>query len=401
MMFAMFRVMLLRLLRDRGALAMTFLLPPLVFVIFATVFAGSTGENIKLKLIIADQARTPASGRLVEALLQDGHLRALTADPNTAKTVRRQVRAGKADAGLIILSDPAGEGTPFLLVTDTTRAMAAPMTQGRIQAALSERLPDVMLEKTLGMVAPVYAPLSDGQKSQAKGIVDKVHDDARAGRAVPAAQDLFATEAISGAGKSRGAITYYAGAVTILFALFSAVNAAMSLIEERRAGVADRILAGAAGMVPALNGKFLFIVLQTVLQACAIFLVAQILYDTQVRSHLLAWLATSVCVGVCAAGMALGVVSLTRSRDQAQLVSTFLILILAAVGGSMVPRFLMPPWLQTLGFFTPHAWAIDAYQALLWRDAEWTSLYPAWGVLVGTGLAGLMLAHVLARLVRR
>ena len=101
------------------------------------------------------------------------------------------------------------------------------------------------------------------------------------------------------------------------------------------------------------------------------------------------------------AGLALGMVSVTRSRDQAQLVSTFLILLLAAVGGAMVPRFLMPPWLQTMGLFVPPTWAIDAYQALLWRDAEWTSLYPAWGVLVGTGLAGLVLAHVMARQVRR
>lgn len=400
MMFAMFRVMLLRLLRDRGALAMTFLLPPLVFVIFATVFAGSTGESVKLKLVIADQARTPASGRLVKALLQDGRLRAETARPDSAKAVRRRVREGKADAGLIVLSDPAGSGTPFLIVTDTSRAMAAPITQGRIQAALNERLPDVMLSKTLSMVEPVYAPLSAGQKDQARTIVGRVQDDARAGRAVPAGQDLFAVEAISGT-KGRGAIAYYAGAVTILFALFSAVTAAMTLIEERKTGVADRVLAGAAGMTPALNGKFLFIVLQTVLQACAIFLVAQLLYDTQVRAHLWPWLATSVCVGVCAAGLALGMVSATRSRDQAQLVSTFLILLLAAVGGAMVPRFLMPPWLQAMGLFVPPTWAIDAYQALLWRDAEWTSLYPAWGVLVGTGLAGLLLAHVMARQVRR
>ncbi|RYF94830.1 MAG: ABC transporter permease [Caulobacteraceae bacterium] len=400
MMFAMFRVMLLRLLRDRGALAMTFLLPPLVFVIFATVFAGSSGENIKLKLVIADQARTPASGRLVEALLQDGHLRSVPADPSTIKGVRRQVREGKADAGLIILSDPAGAGTPFLIITDTTRAMAAPMTRGRIQAALSERLPDVVLSKTLSLVEPVYDP-SAAQQARARAVIEGVRDDVQAGRAVPADQDQFAVEAISGAGKGRGTITYYAGAVTILFALFSAVNAAMTLIEERRAGVADRILAGAAGMTPALNGKFLFIVLQTMLQACAIFFVAQLIYDTQVRSHLWPWLATSVCVGVCAAGVALGIVSLHRNRDQAQLVSTFLILLLAAVGGSMVPRFLMPPWLQTLGLFTPHVWAIDAYQALLWRDAELTSVYPAWGILVGIGLAGLLLAHVMARLVRR
>ena len=47
------------------------------------------------------------------------------------------------------------------------------------------------------------------------------------------------------------------------------------------------------------------------------------------------------------------------------MLSTFVILILAAVGGSMVPRFLMPPWLQSVGWWTPHAWVIQAYQAIL------------------------------------
>ena len=82
------------------------------------------------------------------------------------------------------------------------------------------------------------------------------------------------------------------------------------------------------------------------------------------------------------------------------MLSTFVILILAAVGGSMVPRFLMPPWLQTLGWFTPHAWVIDAYQGLLWRDEGADVLYKAWIVMAAIGAAGFAVAQLTARRVR-
>ena len=55
----------------------------------------------------------------------------------------------------------------------------------------------------------------------------------------------FERENITGAKKGGGTIAYYAGAVSILFALFSAMTGALSLIDERRSGVADRILAAA------------------------------------------------------------------------------------------------------------------------------------------------------------
>lgn len=362
MIFAMFRVMLLGLLRDRFALAATFLLPPLVFVIFATVFAGASGEAVRLRLAVADQADSPASRELVAALLADPNLRAQRNRTNAVDAVRTEVRSGRVDAGLVMLSDPAGAGAPFLLITDPTRAMAAPLIQSHVQNALAEHVPGI---------------------------------DAGRPRA------MFLHDPISGAKKGKGMVIYYAGAVTMLFALFSALYGALSLIEERNAGIADRILAGPAGLAPAIGGKFLFIVLQGVLQAAAIFLVAQLLYGAPVNARLLFWLITSLAAATCAAGLAMGLVSLCRNRDQAQLIGLCLFLMLAVIGGAMVPRFLMPPWLQGAGLLTPHAWVIDTYQAVLWRDAGWRSVYPAWGVLVGLGLAGLTLAYVTVRRVRR
>jgi ABC-2 type transport system permease protein len=41
----------------------------------------------------------------------------------------------------------------------------------------------------------------------------------------------------------------------------------------------------------------------------------------------------------------------------------------------------MPEWLRELGWFTPNAWDIEAWQGLLWRDATLAQLAPAWIVL--------------------
>jgi hypothetical protein len=79
-----FRVMLFALLRDRGALALAFILPPLIFVIFATVFAGASGNELEIAMAFADEAKTPGARELVKALRASTVLRiadeALSAD---------------------------------------------------------------------------------------------------------------------------------------------------------------------------------------------------------------------------------------------------------------------------------------------------------------------------------
>jgi len=391
---AMVRVMALDLWRDRGALLMTFLLPPLVFLIFASVFAGTTGDDIQLKLAVADTARTPDSVRLAAALVRSPEVRAELAP--TAAEVRRRVKAGQADAGLVIRADPASADKPFLIIADPSRAVAAPLAQARVQQVLADALPDVTLRRTITQLEPALGGFTDEQVENADSAAalmrqDPTHDDG----------GFFEREAVKDAKVGGGVIAYYAGAVMILFALFSAMQGALGLMDEQSTGVADRLLAGTAGMGPVVSGKFLFLVGQGTVQALLIFATAQIVYGVAAVQHAALWLPTTLAASACAAGVALGLVSVCRTREQAQMLSTFVILVLAAIGGSMVPRFLMPPWLQAVGWATPHAWAIEAYQAILWRDGGVGAVYKAWCVLTAAGLAGLVLAHVLARRIRR
>ena len=196
---------------------------------------------------------------------------------------------------------------------------------------------------------------------------------------------------------SNSAVSYYAGAIAILFLLLSAMQGAATLIEERSSGIVDRLSLGSAGVDVVVVAKFLFLTLQGVFQVALIFLVAWIIYQVDLPGNFGLWLITTVFASLAAAGLGLAMASACSTKQQANTISGFLVLIVSAVGGSMVPRFMMPPWLQDLGWFTPNAWAIEAYQGLLWRDADFQALLPSIWPLALVGVAGLLAALALSR----
>jgi ABC-2 type transport system permease protein len=362
---AIFRVMLLDLVRDRAALAMVFVLPPLVFVILAAVFAGTSGEDLRPSVVIAALGEDARTAGLAAALRADPELRLSGEGAGSADAVREAVRLGKADVGLILRDAQAGTA-PILIVTDPARGIAGAFLAARIESAV------------LGGGAGGEGAASGGAGS---GLVE-----------------LEELSALSG---DRSTISYYAGAVAVMFLLFSAMEGAAGLIQERRSGIVDRLLLYPGGIRAAVVGKFLYLVAQGVAQVAAIFLVAWLVYGVAFVERPLAWLLTTLLAAAAGAGLGLALAAACATRQQAQAISTFAVLVCSAVGGSMVPRFLMPPWLQELGWLTPNAWAIEAYQGLLWRGEPAAALAPAWLVLAGIGLGGLAAAVLLSRFFAR
>jgi ABC-2 type transport system permease protein len=103
-----------------------------------------------------------------------------------------------------------------------------------------------------------------------------------------------------------------------------------------------------------------------------------------------------VVSALAAAGLALVFVLLCRSKQQAQTLTNIVVLLVSAIGGSMVPRFLMPQWIQDLGWLTPNTWTLEAYNEIFWRASGLDAVLVPWAVLGATGLVALLAANMLA-----
>jgi ABC-2 type transport system permease protein len=389
----MLRAMALSLVRDRGALALAFLLPPLIFVIFAAVFSGTGGTELRLKVAIGGAA--PAALQELQTLLRKEDMLRLLPAPSTRTGVATLVEAGEADAGLFVAADLAtSETTPLLVLVDPSKLMAGGLLAGELQRLINEQMPQIALRRTALQVESVVGGFTPEQRARFKSALQGVVS--RQSEAAPGS-GLIRTEPAGPAGSADPTVTYYAGAVAILFLLFSAMQSAASLIEERSAGILDRVAVGPAGTDVVVFGKFLFLTGQGVLQAALIFLVAALLHDVRAAEHAGGWLLITLAAAAAAAGLALAVASACTTRQQALTVSTFVVLVSSAIGGSMVPRFMMPPWLQDLGWFTPNAWAVEAYHRLLWRGDAVAGLLPEILSLVAVALAGLACALAVSR----
>ena len=419
------RTALISLRRDRGALALSFILPIAFFTIFAVIFGGRRDTTPKITVIVVDEDHSRASQRLIKGLQAETALVVRTGPPRkqgiqqaeyTAQTAEAEVKAGAAPVALII---PQGFGrnpmsfggsqepTAIRLLQDSSDMVAPQMVAGLLQKVAMTSMRDAMAEQGSKYFEEYAGGITPEQRRRIQGNLDQLHRyqderDAGGANAGPSSASgggpvSITTRDVVGENKRSPMVSFYAAAIGVMFLLFTASSAGGSLLDEAESGTLDRVLSSLVTMTALLAGKLTFSALLAFAQLVLMFVWAWAVFKLDFLSHIPGFVVIGICTGLAVAAFGMLLASICRTRAQLGSLSTLVILIMSSVGGSMFPRFLMPEVMQKAGLLTINAWAIDGFTKVFWRDEPLLHLWPQVVVLLAVAAVLFAVARRLAR----
>lgn len=201
-----------------------------------------------------------------------------------------------------------------------------------------------------------------------------------------------AEQAFAGAGRFEVG----ASGQLLVFVFLNTLGASAAMIQARRSGAVRRGLAAPVTAGATVTGLALGRLVIALFQAAWIIGMSSLLFGVGWGS-LPDVLVVVALFGLVAAGLALVVGVALDAEGPASGVSVGAGLVLAAVGGCMVPLEFFSDGLRRVAMLTPHSWAYEALAEIQRRDGGVLDVLPQLGVLAGMAVAVLALGAILLR----
>ena len=97
-------------------------------------------------------------------------------------------------------------------------------------------------------------------------------------------------------------------------------------------------------------------------------------------------------ISLAALGYAMIIAVIARTTEQATTLGGAGNIILAAIGGIMVPTFVMPPMMQAVAKWSPMHWGLNGFHDVLLRGGGIVDVLPEFALLSGFGVCLLAIA---------
>lgn len=367
---AIARVELRRFLRDRSNIFFALIFPLILVFVLGLQFGGGAASGQ-----VAISGQDSALRDSIAQRLQDEGVAVTFAEPDA---ILQQVARARTDVGLLLpdgadTAYQAGEPVTVELVPSSSAVAAA--TQQRVSVALE----GLQLERAQLM------ELTERGIDEAEATAAL---DAASGEAGPSLQVTDVDE-IAQEFQGLGRFDLGAASQLLLFTFLASLAGSATLIQARRQKVIARSLAAPVTTTQVLLGHAAGRWVIAAFQGGYIMLATALLFGVSWGNPVLSLLVLAVFAAV-AAGAAMLLGSVMDNEAAASGVGVGVGLVMAAIGGGMVPLEIFSDTLRTVAHITPHAWAYDAFAQIQRHDGSLADILPMLAVL--TAFAVVVLA---------
>jgi ABC-2 type transport system permease protein len=179
---------------------------------------------------------------------------------------------------------------------------------------------------------------------------------------------------------------------------FIAVPLSGALLKERQSGIYGRLRSLPVSRAVLMMGKMAAYVTVCVAQLILIGLIGLFVLPVLGTPPLemgasaggILLMAGSAILAAVGYGILLG--TLTSSYEQASMLGPITIVIAAAIGGIMVPVYVMPELMQALSMLSPLAWGLNGFLDVFVRQGSVGTVFPEAMRLLAFGAACLIIA---------
>lgn len=433
---------LVLLARDRSGLLVLFLMPAVLVIVMSLVQENvlkTTGET-SIQILFIDQDRQ-SIGQGIEDLLPDSDAVEIVKDINgheideeTAKTLLAKgdfqfciiIPKGVTDAvkkrveqqikealnaedenqkepvplpNLVVYFDPLVQGTFRASVVNVLHRVILSMEMEMKARALSKMIPvqmNLILKDVMGQNL-VNAPIGTFPHMDSKWGSERLLDvkTKRASRA--------------GVEKLPTSVQQNVPAWALFGMFFIVVPLGGSLIREKQDGTLVRLLTLPVPYVTLLSGKVIAYVFVCTAQFSIIMLTGKFVLPIlgtpvlEMGSSPAAIVLVVVSAALAAAGYGVMLGTICQTYEQASMFGPVSVVVAAAMGGIMVPIYIMPEFMQTISNYSPLAWGLNALIDIFVHQGDTQSVLPeifyllsfftgtmliAWGAFIRRGRTG-------------
>jgi len=373
------------LLRDKVGISLMFVMP-IILVVVVTSIQNSTFNLVnknKLSILICNSDTGQSSKQLIKSISKIGMFKvALVPTDKSPQQMADAMSNGDAMLGVIIPSNfsskvgaksksIAGKAlTSFGLAGDSSKKVGDvdPLTlyynpilqeslrlsvQGGIRSALQ-------LVESRETLRSLYFSINEKQLPET--LENEMLNNNTAINEIPVSKD--------GTRATPNATQHNVPAWTIFAMFFVIMSLGGSVVREKVSGSFIRLKTLPTNYLVGIFSKQITYLAVTMLQAAVIFSMGIWLFPSfglpalNLPSDILALIIVTVICGWCAVSYSICVGVFADTQEQANGFGAVSIVILAAIGGLMVPSFAMEGFAKTAANFSPMHWALQAYYSL-------------------------------------